>query len=301
MITVETTPYLGWAECLKLTNGHLELIVTLEVGPRIIHCGLTGQKNLFCKFPEVGQTGGEEFAIYGGHRFWLAPEHPVRTYQPDNQPVTWQPRAEGAVILGPVDAYTGMQKEITLALAVDRPVVQVSHRLINRLPWGVQVAPWALSVMAPGGIGILPLPPRGSHEENLLPTTSLALWSYTDFSDPRWQFGSEYILLKQDSSRSTPQKVGLHGQVEWAAYWLDDHLFIKQIEFEPHASYPDLNSHIELFTNHEMLEVETLGPLREIAAGESITHTETWSVFDGIPRPDNDQIINRTVRPLLQQ
>jgi hypothetical protein len=43
---------------------------------------------------------------------------------------------------------------------------------------------------------IIPLPQRGTHPENLLPTTSLVLWQYTHMSNPRWTWGSQYILLR---------------------------------------------------------------------------------------------------------
>ena len=58
--------------------------------------------------------------------------------------------------------------------------VRVTHRLHNRGLWPVTLAPWALSAMAPGGTAILPLPPRGSHADNLLPVSHLVSWAYTD-------------------------------------------------------------------------------------------------------------------------
>ena len=64
-------------------------------------------------------------------------------------------------------------------------------------------APWALSVMDTGGTAIIPLPPRGSHEDNLLPANSMTFWAYTDMADPRWTWGEKYLLLRQDSAKPT--------------------------------------------------------------------------------------------------
>src|SRR5690606_35403023 len=113
---------------------------------------------------------------------------------------------------------------------------------------------WALSVMAPGGMGILPLPPRGTHPEDLLPTSTLTLWSYTDLSDPRWTFGERFIRLQQDSNSAKPQKIGASVPDGWAAYQLGDTVFLKA--FRPHTGghYPDKNCSVEMFTNSEMLE-----------------------------------------------
>src|SRR5687767_10018651 len=35
--TVEKTAYGGWANNLKLSNGEAEVVLTLDVGPRVIH------------------------------------------------------------------------------------------------------------------------------------------------------------------------------------------------------------------------------------------------------------------------
>ena len=35
-VKVEKTAYKGWANCYRVTNGEVELLVTSDVGPRII-------------------------------------------------------------------------------------------------------------------------------------------------------------------------------------------------------------------------------------------------------------------------
>ena len=45
-------------------------------------------------------------------------------------------------------------------------------------------------------------------------------------------------------------------------------LFVKTIEFRDGATYPDFGCNFETFTNEEMLEVEALGPLVRLEAGQ---------------------------------
>ncbi|MEM6528316.1 MAG: hypothetical protein AAF653_08470, partial [Chloroflexota bacterium] len=88
MIELTQVEYGGWANNHKLTNRHIELVITSDVGPRIIHLALPGGSNLFYNDPEtVGRTSDDTWHLYGGHRFWHAPETMPRTYQPDNTPV----------------------------------------------------------------------------------------------------------------------------------------------------------------------------------------------------------------------
>ena len=70
----EKVEYRGWKNNIKLTNGEAELIVTLDVGPRVIRYALAGGKNVFKEYDEqMGKSGESEWMIRGGHRLWAAP------------------------------------------------------------------------------------------------------------------------------------------------------------------------------------------------------------------------------------
>ncbi|MEM2592895.1 MAG: hypothetical protein QXI60_09940, partial [Thermofilaceae archaeon] len=164
----ETGPYNGWRECLRLSDGVWELIAPTQVGPRIIRFGFVGGQNLFWEHPDQqGETGGDEWRIYGGHRLWHAPEHPVRTYAPDNAPIEWDWNGERLLLRQPVETRTGIQKDIEIRWR--EGFIEVIHRLINHNLWTVELAAWALSVMAPGGRAIIPQEPFQPHPEALLP------------------------------------------------------------------------------------------------------------------------------------
>jgi hypothetical protein len=64
---IEKLGYGGWENCARLSNGRVELVVTLDVGPRIIRYGFVGKENEFCEIrPQLGLTGGQEWRIYAG-------------------------------------------------------------------------------------------------------------------------------------------------------------------------------------------------------------------------------------------
>lgn len=286
---MEKVAYRGWENCIRLSNGIIELLVTTDVGPRIIRFGFVGADNEFAEYEEWwGKTGGEEWRNYGGHRLWHAPEHQPRTYAPDNDPVAVEDHGAFVRFIQPVEASSGIQKEMDITLAPDTARVKIVHRLRNTTLWDLTLAPWALSVMAPGGTAIIPLPPRGSHEGNLLPAGTLALWPYTDLADPRWTWGTAYVLLRQDPQATTPQKIGTMAHKGWIAYARNGHLFVTIVASQPGLPYPDLGSAVESFTNARMLEIETLGPLAVLAAGAAVEHVVEWALFDGVATPSCD-------------
>ncbi|HEV3168509.1 MAG TPA: hypothetical protein VGZ22_31170, partial [Isosphaeraceae bacterium] len=153
-VTMDTVEFHGWKQNLRLDNGDAELIATLEVGPRIISYRLKDGKNVFKEYDDqLGHSGETEWMIRGGHRLWAGPEDTTRTYALDNGPVKAQTLDGGRVrLVPPPDREYGLQKEIELALEPKGSRVLVLHRIRNIGQTPTELAPWALSVMAPGGV-----------------------------------------------------------------------------------------------------------------------------------------------------
>jgi hypothetical protein len=295
-INLETVSFNGWQNCYRVFNDEIELIFPTEIGIRIARLGFIGGDNLFASIEEDrGQTGGEDFRLYGGHRFWIAPEDPYFTYEPDNSPITVEPFDTFVRLTQPVDSRTHLQKQIDIYLIPQKNRFTLVHRLFHHGTEPVERALWALSVMAPTGMGILPLPPRGEHPRDLQPASTLTLWTYTDLSDPRWTFGQRFIRLQQDPKRPLPQKIGASVPDGWTAFQLGDTVFLKT--FRPHTgtNYPDNNCSVELFTNGYMLELETLSRLYTIQPGQIYEHVEHWQLLRDVPPLTSDEAIERYV------
>jgi hypothetical protein len=298
----EKIQYRGWKNCYRLFNNLVDLVVTADVGPRVIRFGFIDQPNEFKEFAiEIGKTGGDEWRSYGGHRLWHAPEAMPRSYAPDNSPVEILLSDTGVHAIQPVETQTGIQKEMEISLEEESAHVSILHRLRNLGIWPVELAAWCLSVMDVGGTAIIPLPPRGPHPENLLPKSTLAIWAYTDLTDKRLALGKQYVLLRQDTHKSSPQKVGASVPDGWVAYARAGHLFVKTFDYEPEAVYPDMGCSFESWTNHEMLELETLSPLVYLEPGDEVEYIEDWFLFDGVRAPANEDDVSKIILPVVKR
>jgi len=299
---MEKISYQNLPSCYRLFNEHVELIVATDIGPRIIRFGFVGQQNEFAEFAHtIGKTGGNEWQIYGGHRLWHAPQAQPRSVIPDNEPIAVEQHDDFIRFTQPTETATGIQKEIDLPMSPDEAHVAVVHRLYNHGLWPVELAPWALSVMAPGGKAIIPLPPRGSPTKDVLPTSMMAIWAYTDLSDHRLITGRRYIMLCQDKDSSESLKTGVTVSDGWTAYYNNGHLFVKTFDYKSGVLYPDLGCSVESFTNEAFLELETLGPLTLLEPGKSVEHVENWFLFRDVPEPRNDSDIDQNILPLIQK
>ncbi|HHV62621.1 MAG TPA: hypothetical protein GXX51_08295 [Firmicutes bacterium] len=301
-ISIEKIPYKGWPNCYRVSNGVVELIATTDVGPRIIRFGFADEPNEFCEFEEqVGETGGDEWRIYGGHRLWHSPESRARSYYPDNMPIEADEIDGGIRLRQYTEPTTGIAK--TMEVRMEDGVVTVRHTMINNGVWPVTLALWALSVMAPGGVAVAPQTTT-AHPEGLLPNRWLALWPYTDLTDKRLTLGKRFVLLRQDTSATGPCKFGLSVTDGWAAYVNRGHLFVKGFDYLEGFTYPDGGASVEVYTNERMLELETLSPLFELEPGDVAEHVETWRLYRnvGLPEDSNavtEDIVEEKILPLV--
>ncbi len=295
-LCAERVHFEDWENCWRLTNGIVDLVVPMDFGPRIMRFGFTRKQNLLKTFglPQPGQR------IRGGHRLWAAPEVPAFTWVVDTVPVDIEFRSDGMRVLGAVEAQSKLQKEMTITLAPDAADVSITHRIINRGDTPVRLAPWSLTQMAYGGCGVSGFPPRGEHPRDLLPTGSLVMWSYTNFSDPKWKLLRKYWVVRPDADHPAAQKAGIFLDPPWCAYLLHGDLYIKRSAAVAGPEYPDMGCSVEIFVNGVMIELETMAALHMLRPGESIEHEERWTLHSGITMNHwTDDEIDATIAPLL--
>ena len=286
---IEEISYGGWERNVRLSDGTAELVVTLDVGPRILSAGLAGGGNLFAQLPEqIGGRGEKEWKIRGGHRFWTAPEND-ESYLLDNEPVAYRRIGGsdlGIEIVSPQSPF-GWQKTLKIE-GQGKGRFTVTHTLRNGGTSPIEATPWALSVMAPGGTAILPQPEPKLHPNDLPPGTPftnddfqanrrLVLWKYTDLSDPRFRLEPAYWFIRQDATAQAT-KFGLLFQGGWVAYQLDGAVFAKKIPLISGAAYPDDGCNFELYSDAKILELESLAPCGALVPGAERVHVEEWSL-----------------------
>ncbi|WJH34527.1 DUF4380 domain-containing protein [Paenibacillus sp. CC-CFT747] len=140
-VTIETITYGRWGRAVRLTNGVVELVASLDFGPRIIRFGFVDGPNFFMEDAEeaivqqgdhFAPVGGGAWKIYGGHRLWTSPEAVPRSTYPDNDPVEWKEIENGIVLTPPEERWTQLQKEIEVRMEPASGEVTVVHRVTNR-------------------------------------------------------------------------------------------------------------------------------------------------------------------------
>jgi hypothetical protein len=265
---------------INLTDGIVELKITIGYGPRIFYYGLHGGSNHFYTDEEAKYTveevehdlyGKGPWKLRGGHRLGIAPEVYPGSVYPDNAPVTWKAMAGGVSLQSEVETWTSLQKRLEISFSGCPGEISIKHEVCNRGDQPVTLSVWPITAMAPGGLAIIPQP---ESESNPLPNRSIALWSYGSCSDSRVAWGDRYITVRQ--LMQPKWKFGCYNPKGWLAYINRNEVFIKRFKVMPEAVYPDRGSTCEVFTNEDFLELESLSPLQTIMPGSKLYFQETW-------------------------
>jgi len=269
-------------DCVELANDKVSLLVTQSIGPRIISLNLKGGENLLANLPDttIETPGQKPYRFYGGHRLWVAPEWPESTYLPDNEPVEILPISGGLSIKQETQPTTRIQKQLQITLPGEGAVIKLVHTLTNQGSKTVECAPWAITQFRTGGIAILPQF-SGLSENQFLPNRQLVLWPYSDIQSPHVTWGNQFIFI-QAKMKAGAFKIGYSNPRGWLGYWWMGTLFVKKVNFDPHAKYLDFNSSTECYCDHRFIELESLGGVSNLIPGESVSHTEIWELFQDV-------------------
>lgn len=290
MVTIEKVSYGSWGNCMRISNGSIELFATLDFGPRIIRFGFINGTNMFCEDTEATSTASgdgfdkhfgkdSKWYIRGGHRLWTSPEADPRSYYPDNDPVECEITDNSIILTPPEQKWTQIQMQMKITMCPNSNNVTVDHYITNTGAWNVELAAWGLSVLNRCGTEIIPQPTK---DTGLLGNRVLALWPYTKMTDERVYWGDKYITLKQDPNADRKFKFGINSEHGFAAYILDGDMLIKRFDVNENGNYPDGGMSFETFTSSLMLEMESVGELTKLNPGQTLTHTEKWEMVDNV-------------------
>ncbi len=286
-IEVKEITYKNYGKCVSISNGLIQTLVTVDVGPRIISFQpVKGQEMLYQDLDrrflwdnqEIKDKYGEDaaFLLYGGHRLKIAPERMPESYQPDNQAVVYTLLSDG-VRFSSYQKNRNIQLSFEIIMSGESQDMMVVHCAQNCTQDVQQVSLWGITALQTGGLLIVP-----QNEKNDLfsgPNRTFSLWPYSDLKDPRLWIGNQYMTWEESNANEASFKIGINNQSGWAAYLLNGYAFVNRFVYNHQASYPDHGSSLEIFARNGLLELESLSPFYQLSPQEEVRHVENWSVL----------------------
>jgi hypothetical protein len=278
-----TTRYAGH-EAIEIESGAVRLVVTTSVGPRVLALITGDGVNAFAELPDMTLTcpGSGAFHLYGGHRLWAAPEDPRVTYRPDDDPVEVTERPDGLSLRTLPDPVAGTSRETTVRVTGSERFA-FDYRVVNTSDRAQRLACWAITMMAPGGRAWMPLLTEPFDAGGFQAQRNIVCWPYTRMDDPRLVLTDMALEIRADRGADLRvggnTKVGTSLRRGWVAHWGAGVLLVKRAGHDETREYADMGASAQVYSQPEFTELETLGPLVDLAPGESAQHREDWEVY----------------------
>lgn len=268
--------YKNFGKCVQFEENGMIVMVTIDVGPRIIYFG-DKQNNILKedlerKVQVYNDAYKDNWYLYGGHRLWKSPEN-ICTYVADNKPVSYRLNEHGGTFISNIDP----KFDYILDIDIKKNNVYIENTIVSKSKNIENIAAWALTVMDIGGELTVNL---NKKMDDLNPQQNLVIWPYTNIYDERIKITKEKLIIQQKSGLEA-LKLGLFLNTPEAEYSLKGMKFkCKFKEENTTGKYGDFMSNMEIYTSGDILEIEGLSSMRDLKCGESVTLYEEWSLIN---------------------
>jgi hypothetical protein len=285
-ISIKRTSHRGWRDAVVMSNGKVNVVIVPAIG-RVMQFGFEGEESVFWENPDLGgqpalkgDWASTDWVNLGGDKSWPAPEAEWSKFTGRKG---WRPPAafdglpstaeivDGVVVMtSQVDASYGIRVErrVHLDPGTTTMTIQTIYHRVSGEP--ARIGVWVITQLRePAGV-FAPVPldskfPRGF--------TLLG-----EDTPPSLRSENGLVSLLRDPKSAF--KIGLDGG---SLLWVGTrHMLRIDSERQSGAEYPDKGSSTEIYTNPDPLryvELETLGPLEYLKAGERIERSNTYTLL----------------------
>jgi hypothetical protein len=276
--------------CYEITLNNLKMIVTADVGPRILFFGFKDGENVLFHDKEEKLSIGE-MKLYGGHRFWISPES-KDTYNPDNTPCKVEEEKDKISFIS-FDPITQIEKKLSILEKNGNFIVR--HILTNKGKTLYPGAIWALTCIPPKkGIIFFPWGTRGNWQlKKIIYWQRWGESSGTNVKSSQFVPEEDLFLIYPSGEEG---KVGTAGYEGFVGVTTDNYTFIKKFNYIEGALYPDDNCAIEVYTSPNFCELETLSPMYTLIPNAEVKHDEEWILLPYKVDPKNGKKVREILR-----
>ncbi len=279
--------YKGWKNSYILTSGDTELVVVPAIA-RIMNFSRHGGENTLWTdtklYGHQENIATENWFNYGGSKLWLAPQSkwPDGGHWPpdiylDRSPCTAERNGDVITITSVNSPFSGLRMKKTIRPISDKPGFSLHITIENVSAQTVQWSIWEVTQLQPGGRILSPNGTVSSFtEENSV--KNHALLSF---------FDHKIVMETTQVKGNRGVKTKIMQSSGWLAYALNDTLFIKKFKPVTAAMLPPGCFNSETYIRGDYVELETIGPYKNLKPGEKCSYLEEWYL---LPLPPDASI-----------
>lgn len=280
---VSQITYHGWTNALLLSNESAQVVIVPAIG-RVMQFGFPGEEGVLWENRALDgrlpDWNAPDWFNFGGDKAWPSPEADWSKYtkRPGWRPppafdamgVEARVEPSGAVtLISPIDPFYNIRVQRRMHLHPLLPVLTITTTYERLSGPPIRTGVWVITQLAdPAGVyALLPGKKRGDGYVRL---------SKDHPADANVKKG----LLSLARDKKAEHRIGCDtSSLLWVGRQCSLRIDSPRV---PEAEYPDQGSSAEILTSPDPLkyvELEMLGPLRTLKAGERIEQTSTYTLI----------------------
>ncbi len=285
-VTIQKQSYRGWNDALVMSNGLVEAVIVPSIG-RVMQFRFAGEAGVFWENAALAgkpvNAASNDWGNFGGDKSWPAPqsEWPKITPRAWPPPVAFDSMPCTAKVIGnvvelttPIDPHYGIRVVRTISLDARQPVMNIktAYEKVEGEPRRVSI--WVITQLPEPVMVYVPLPAQSINA--IGNANGYVLQSKT--APPSLKRTNNLLSMTRD--KTTAYKIGTDAST---MLWMGEKFAVRiDSPRQPNKEHPDSGSSAEVYTNPNPLiyvELETLGPLREMKKGDRIEHGNTYTLY----------------------
>jgi hypothetical protein len=276
-VTITSTNYHGWTGSYVLRNPAAEVFVVPSVG-RVMQFRLAGETNgpfwenptLLGK-PMMSQPWNNP-GSFGGDKTWPAPQSAWNWPPPDvfdAVPLVAEVRGDTIRLSSPVSARFGIRTERTVSLDAKAARMKIVTQYEKISGESVEVGVWVITQTGVPEAAYLPIPVHSRFPKGL---------------STLWEIPSNQVTIRPGLVEFRRDAKDSHkiGNDAGSLAWIGSRWILRiDVGRSKDATYPDDGCSAELYSNPDpagYVELETLGPLRKLSIGQSLSATNIYTL-----------------------
>ena len=271
-----------FGHCAFLQTEEIDMLVTLDYGPRIVSVKRNGGPNL------IYSKADPEYNRNHGHKMRITLEKSTNPVYCDDSPVRYIPMADGVSFVQTLTDPAQLELSMDVVFSSDIGSFMVVHSVRNRSRDDIRLSIYTETPFCSDGFVFAP---QSNIRESERPSRILSLWEKCSWRDSRLFVGDQYVTVHNDNQDSVPRlKIGINNTAGFCGYKEGKYAIIKRYVHNRTALYPFNSCSVFLTSSNGYLSIQNTSPFYLIAEGESARHIESWifSEYDKKVSPDNE-------------
>lgn len=271
--------FAGYEKCVQLKNETTTVILGPHAGGRILSYTFQGKESLFRNTAQDGWMASNDAnpVNVSAGRFDIGPEHTIPKH-PDLWRGPWEIEIIGprqARMTSLKDEPTGVQLVRDFTLNTTTSHLQCTQTMVNVSTETKHWCHWSRTLAQGDGIVLIPLSSNSRFPNNYVMYEPRSVINFRP-NDPNIRTRDGFLEI---TGAPEHPKLGMDSHVGWFAYLMrNDVLFVKRYKTYPDRAYSEMAAlTISIWYKDDITcELEPIGPMENIAPGQSTSFTEDW-------------------------